>query len=323
MVHEDERHRTASPSAGGMRRVFMQSAGGRQVTVRYARANDVLGVAAAVAGPAPVAGQALVDSHLLAFDPAAVAWAIAEELGRRLYVSLDQLAVNAFGSVRERVARHLLDAATPGKQEHPTVDVTQQELADAVGSAREVIARVVRQSMFAMDHAATALVLKRRYPRVPMAALLASVQLPELVWVFLNVFGIERTTTEARVHTVADIHLAYMPYSHSVTTVVGAALLAAGVLFAVTRRRDLAVAVGLGMASHLVLDLITHAPDLMLAPGVPAPRLGLGLYPAAPWAAFLLELAYGVACWRIYRGTYALLATVLLFNAANVSMFST
>lgn len=177
--------------------------------------------------------------------------------------------------------------------------------------------------MFAMDHAATALVLKRRYPRVPMAALLASVQLPELVWVFLNVFGIERTTTEAHVHTVADIHLAYMPYSHSVTTVVGAALLAAGVLWAVTRRRDLAVAVGLGMASHLVLDLITHAPDLMLAPGVPAPRLGLGLYPAAPWAAFLLELAYGVVCWRIYRGTYALLATVLLFNAANVSMFST
>ena len=32
-----------------------------------------LGVAAAVAGPAPVAAQALVDSQLLAFDPAALA----------------------------------------------------------------------------------------------------------------------------------------------------------------------------------------------------------------------------------------------------------
>jgi CRP/FNR family transcriptional regulator, cyclic AMP receptor protein len=138
----------------GLIRVYMQSSEGRQVTVRYARPNDLLGVAAAVAGPAPVAAQALVDSRLFAFDPAAlseegrrdpvVAWAIAEELGRRLYESLDHLAVNAFGSVRERVARHLLDAATPGKQGLPTVDITQQELADAVGSAREVIARVVR-----------------------------------------------------------------------------------------------------------------------------------------------------------------------------------
>lgn len=138
----------------GLIRVYMQSAEGRQVTVRYARPNDLLGIAAAVAGPAPVAAQALVDSRLLAFDPAAlaeeahrdsvVAWAIAEELGRRLYESLDHLAVNAFGSVRERTARHLLDAATPGKEGLPIVNITQQELADAVGSAREVIARVVR-----------------------------------------------------------------------------------------------------------------------------------------------------------------------------------
>ncbi|HEY6002793.1 MAG TPA: Crp/Fnr family transcriptional regulator [Anaeromyxobacter sp.] len=138
----------------GLVRVYMQSEEGRQVTVRYARPNDLLGVAAAVAGPSPVTVQALVDSRLLAFDAAAlaeegrrdawVAWAIAEELGRRLYESLDQLAVNAFGSVRERLARHLLDASIPGKEGHPTVAVTQQDLADAVGSAREVVARVVR-----------------------------------------------------------------------------------------------------------------------------------------------------------------------------------
>lgn len=138
----------------GLVRVYKHSSDGRQVTVRYARANELLGVAAAVAGPADVAAQALVDSRLLMFDASAlveegrrdarVAWAIAEELGRRLYESLDHLAVNAFGSVRERVARHLLDASSPGKQGAPTVAITQQELADAVGSAREVVARVVR-----------------------------------------------------------------------------------------------------------------------------------------------------------------------------------
>ena len=155
-----------------------------------------------------------------------------------------------------------------------------------------------------------------------MPALLLSVQAMELVWVGLNFLGIERTTTEPSVHTVADVHLSYMPYSHSVATMLGVALLAAGVLWVVTRRGDLSVAIGLGIASHLVLDLLTHAPDMALAPGVPSPRLGLGLYSTASWAAFLIELGYGVLCWRIYRGSRALLATIVLFNLANVSMFS-
>lgn len=175
--------------------------------------------------------------------------------------------------------------------------------------------------MFAMDHAATALVLARRYPRVPLPALLVSVQLMELVWVGLNLLGVERSSTSAAVHTVADVHLSYMPFSHSVATMLGVALAAAGVLWVLTRRRDLAAAVGLGIASHLVLDLLVHAPDLALAPGLPSPMLGLGLYASAPWAAFVLELAYGVLCWRIFRGGRALLVVVVAFNLANASMF--
>jgi CRP/FNR family transcriptional regulator len=42
---------------------------------------------------------------------ARVAWAIAEELNRRLGEVLEQTAVNAFGSVRQCVAAHLLDLA--------------------------------------------------------------------------------------------------------------------------------------------------------------------------------------------------------------------
>jgi hypothetical protein len=40
--------------------------------------------------------------------------------------------------------------------------------------------------MFAIDHAATALLVKRRYPSVPMTPLLVSVQAMELAWVGLN-----------------------------------------------------------------------------------------------------------------------------------------
>src|SRR4051794_14978575 len=107
--------------------------------------------------------------------------------------------------------------------------------------------------MFAIDHAATALLIKRRFPPVPLAPLLLSVQAMELAWVGLNYLGVERTTTEPVVRSVADIHLAHMPYSHSVATAVAAALVAWLVIEGGLGRVALGRAVGLGIASHLVL----------------------------------------------------------------------
>jgi hypothetical protein len=176
--------------------------------------------------------------------------------------------------------------------------------------------------MFAVDHAATALLIKRRYPAVSMTPLLLSVQAMELAWVGLNYLGVERTTTEPAVRSVADIHLAYMPYSHSVATAAGAALLAWIVLEKALRRPLLGRAVGIGIVSHLILDLVTHAPDIVWWPGSPLPPVGLGLYDRAPMWGFALEMAYGVFCWWIYRGSGSLLAAITIGNAANLSIFS-
>ena len=140
--------------------------------------------------------------------------------------------------------------------------------------------------MFAIDHAATALIVKRRFPSVHIAPILVAVQAMELAWVALNYLGIERTATEPVVRSVADIHLAYMPYSHSVATGVGAALLAWLVIELGFGRKLLGRAVGLGIVSHLVLDLLTHGHDIVLWPGLQSPKLGLGLYESAPIAAF-------------------------------------
>jgi ketosteroid isomerase-like protein len=176
--------------------------------------------------------------------------------------------------------------------------------------------------MFAIDHAATALLVKRRYPPVPMAPLLVSVQAMELVWVGLNYIGVERTTTEAAVRSVADIHLAYMPYSHSVGTAVGAAVLAWLIIEKGFARAALGRAIGLGIVSHLVLDLATHAHDIVLWPGWATPKFGLGLYDAAPLGAFVVEFVYGIVCWYVYRGGPGLLALISLGNLANLSFFS-
>jgi CRP/FNR family transcriptional regulator, cyclic AMP receptor protein len=140
----------------GLLRVYMSSAEGRQVTVRYARDADVLGIAVMVGGPVNVGVQTLAPSSLLqingpmltraAHHDARVAWAVAEELNRRLYETLQQTAINTFGSVKQRVAAHLLDlaAAQQRPQARLVARVSQQELADAVGSVREVVARALR-----------------------------------------------------------------------------------------------------------------------------------------------------------------------------------
>ncbi len=175
--------------------------------------------------------------------------------------------------------------------------------------------------MFAINHAATALLIKRRFPGQPMIWLLFSVQAMELLWVLLNLVGIERTTTELAVRSVADIHLVSMAWSHSVATMLGAAALA----WFIGRAADqpvLGLAVGIGITSHLVLDLITHAPDIALAPGWDGPKFGLGLYSAAPLVAFVVEILYGVFCWWVYQGGRALLVVIVLFNLANLSLLS-
>lgn len=176
--------------------------------------------------------------------------------------------------------------------------------------------------MFAVDHAATALVIKRRFPSVSLTPILVSVQAMELAWVGFNYLGIERTATAETVRSVSDIHLVYMPYSHSVGTAVGAALLAWLIIEKGFGRAFLGRAVGLGIVSHLVLDLVTHGHDIVLWPGLAAPRLGLGLYAAAPMVAFFVELVYGTFCWYVYRGGPGLLALITIGNLANLSIFS-
>lgn len=103
-------------------RVYISSPEGRQVTGRYTRRGDVLGIPVLVGGPVYVGVSTLAASRLFRIDSpiltstarrdAALAWALAEEVNRRLYENLRQTAVNAFGSVRQRVAVHLLALAT-------------------------------------------------------------------------------------------------------------------------------------------------------------------------------------------------------------------
>ena len=72
--------------------------------------------------------------------------ALLAEITFRLQDGFAALAANTLGSMHERVAWHLLDLAVESPTDGRFVaSVTQQHLADNIGTAREVVARVLRE----------------------------------------------------------------------------------------------------------------------------------------------------------------------------------
>jgi CRP/FNR family transcriptional regulator len=142
----------------GFIRAFVAAPDGRMLTIRYARPGAVVGTVSLFAPGYSMPGsvQALVDSEVLAFRPdavralaardPAVAGALLVELSVRVRSFVNEITGSAFSTVRQRVGRHLLDLASDRQHDRALVaTVTQQQLADAVGSVREVVVRVLRE----------------------------------------------------------------------------------------------------------------------------------------------------------------------------------
>jgi len=154
-IYRDEDEPQAIVVRSGLLRLYLRSADGRQVTIRYARAGEVLGLALVLGGPGPITIDALTDASVVALridelrallmTDAAVARACAEELARQLFRAFDEIAEQAFESVRQRLARQLLNLAVPADDGTLIARVSQQELGDAIASAREVVARSLHE----------------------------------------------------------------------------------------------------------------------------------------------------------------------------------
>jgi CRP/FNR family transcriptional regulator len=142
--------------ANGLLRIVRMVPDGRTITQRYMRRGEVGGIAGAFMAPATAntgRGDALLHSVYYQFRPdiwrqtaerdARVAVALLAELGRIAELSMEHMANRALASMRQRVVGQLLDSATYADGVDPIAPVTQQQLADGVGSAREVVARVL------------------------------------------------------------------------------------------------------------------------------------------------------------------------------------
>src|SRR5258708_16457255 len=139
----------------GLVRAFVAAANGREATVSYAVCGDVIGIGASLVDGSPLGLQALekttieyFDAHLFgeALDKEIVVTRlVAELLALSLERSSNAMRAIAFGRVRQRVAEHLILLADRNYDGSLVVQRTQQGLADAVGSVRDVVARTLAE----------------------------------------------------------------------------------------------------------------------------------------------------------------------------------
>jgi hypothetical protein len=166
--------------------------------------------------------------------------------------------------------------------------------------------------MYAINHAATALLLKKEEPTAPIWPLLISTQAVEILWVLFNYAGIEHFSIAG-----GKLHLDYLPWSHSVFTGVVIAFLSYTIIRWALKKKKLALLFAIGVLSHIVLDVIFHEKDIRLSPFSDSPVWGLGII-HFPIINFILELIYGIFCWWYFKGNKALLITIIVCNAVDL-----
>lgn len=153
-----------------------------------------------------------------------------------------------------------------------------------------------------VGHFAVAFAAKPVAPRVSLPMLIVAAALADILWVAFFVAGIERVEIVPGLMAANSLDLVSMPFSHSLLMDAVWALIFAGLYLWMRRDSRGAWVIAAAVLSHWVLDVVTHRPDMQVAPGIDT-RLGLGLW-NSPIATLIVEGLLWLAAIVVYvRGT--------------------
>ncbi len=149
-----------------------------------------------------------------------------------------------------------------------------------------------------VGHYALGFAAKRVAPRASLGTLFAAAQALDLVWPVLVLAGVERVRVAPGDTAFTPLAFESYPWSHSLLMTLVWAVVCGGLYWAVKRSPPGALVVAGLVLSHWLLDLLTHRPDLPLAPGGDL-RLGLGLWSSVA-GTFLVELGLVAVAVTVY-----------------------
>ena len=162
------------------------------------------------------------------------------------------------------------------------------------------MARPFLDQVLFIGHFAVAFAAKKAVPRVSLGTLFISVQFLDLLWPLLLLADIEHVRIDPGNTVVTPFDFYDYPFSHSLVGALGWAAIFSLGYFAVRGNRIGAGILAIGVASHWVLDVITHRPDLPVLPN--GPYVGLGLW-NSPAGTMVVELALFAAGVFLYVGS--------------------
>lgn len=174
--------------------------------------------------------------------------------------------------------------------------------------------------MNGVNHAATALLIRKKWPDSPLVLLLLGTVLSDLVWVVLVLTGVELVDYLPPVRSLADIDFVSMPYSHDLVATFFAALGIGLIAYGWRHQRFLILAFGLAVLSHPLLDIVVHKPDVPLSWIQGSGRFGSGLY-GIPVAAFLVEIVYMSLCWHFSQSRRRVFFWLLGLNLLAITLY--
>ena len=156
-----------------------------------------------------------------------------------------------------------------------------------------------------IGHFAVGLAAKKIAPKASLGTLFLSAQFIDLLWPIFLLIGLEHVRIDPGNTAFTPLDFYDYPISHSLLTVMGWAIGFGLVYLLISRYPKSAWVLALGVISHWLLDLVTHRPDLPLAPGSKT-FVGLGLWNFYA-ASVLVELTLFVAGVIFYlRSTIAI-----------------
>ena len=155
-----------------------------------------------------------------------------------------------------------------------------------------------------IGHFAVGFAAKKITPSTPLPLLVAAAQLVDLVWPLFLLLGIESVAIDPGNTVVTPLDFISYPVTHSLLTAVLWGLGFGGVVYIFRKQAREMWVLAACVASHWILDLLTHRPDLPLVPWGDM-KVGLGLWNSL---AGTIVLEFGLFAAGVYMYWSALTA---------------
>jgi hypothetical protein len=180
-----------------------------------------------------------------------------------------------------------------------------------------------------IGHFAVGLAAKSIKPSISLGTYFIAVQFVDLLWPTLLLLGIEQVAIEPGITEMTPLNFLHYPVSHSLLMTFVWSLI--GFLIFYLLKKDLkgGLLIAACVASHWVLDFITHRPDLPLTFSETT-KVGLGLWNSKVLAIIVETLLFAGGLWLYLKSTqtsdkigkYAfggLIAFLLIVHISNVA----